>query len=170
MNYFCIKIKLGWCGVVGSEKGLKEIILPSLSRTMVIKRIKTTYPDIIPKRRLFNDFIEAVKIYFQTGRLNFRGNLDLANITAFNRSVYRVVKTIPPGAVRTYGWVAKQLKKHKAVRAVGNALAKNPLPLVIPCHRVIRSDGTLGKFSALAGISLKKRLLELERKTTDYTD
>ena len=75
-----------------------------------------------------------------------------------------ILKTIPKGQTRTYKQVAIAIKKPKAIRAVANAVGKNPYPIVIPCHRVIRSDGKLGGYSGPGGLKLKKKLLNKELK------
>jgi methylated-DNA-[protein]-cysteine S-methyltransferase len=80
--------------------------------------------------------------------------------TPFQKGVWEMVKTIPYGQTRTYKWVAEKIGNPEAFRAVGQALKKNPLPGIIPCHRVIRSDGKLGGFSK--GLKEKARLLKLE--------
>jgi len=85
----------------------------------------------------------------------------LAGTTRFQQNVWRMVRNIPCGETRSYGWVAKQLGLPRAARAVGQALARNPVPIVIPCHRVIGSDGNLGGFGG--GVKIKKFLLHLER-------
>lgn len=82
-------------------------------------------------------------------------------MTELEKKVLKEVLKIPLGEVRTYKWIAKKIGKPKAVRAVGNALRKNPYPFVIPCHRVVRSDGKLGGYSL--GEELKKELLWLEK-------
>ena len=87
--------------------------------------------------------------------------LDLRRASPFQRAVWAATATIPRGEVRPYAWVAAQIGRPRAVRAVGSALAANPLPLVIPCHRVVRSDGSLGEYG-LVGPTLKRRLLEWE--------
>ncbi len=87
--------------------------------------------------------------------------LDLSNFTPFQRKVLEAVKTIPYGEVRTYKWVAERMGNPGAARAVGQALKKNPYSVIIPCHRVIRSNGRLGGYSG--GIQKKKRLLKKER-------
>ena len=84
--------------------------------------------------------------------------------TKFQVRVWKYLKTIPKGQIRTYSEVAKAIKKPKAVRAVANAIGKNPYAPKIPCHRVIRSDGSLGGFSARGGIKLKKKLLMFENE------
>lgn len=73
--------------------------------------------------------------------------VDLERLTPFQTAVLRATATIPRGEVRPYGWVAKEIGRHGATRAVGTALATNPVPLIIPCHRVVRSDGTFGDYS-----------------------
>lgn len=83
-------------------------------------------------------------------------------ITNFQRKVYKAVLKIPLGCVRSYSWVAKEIGKPKAVRAVGSALKKNPFAPIIPCHRVIKSDGSLGGYSG--GMKKKIRLLKLEKE------
>jgi O-6-methylguanine DNA methyltransferase len=83
-------------------------------------------------------------------------------VTPFEWSVLKVTLEIPFGETRTYAWVAKHIGKPKAARAVGSALRKNPWPLIIPCHRVIKSDGSLGKYAGKDD-GRKRRLIELER-------
>ena len=82
--------------------------------------------------------------------------------TKFQTKVWKYLRSIPKGHVRTYSQVAKAIKKPKAVRAVANAIGKNPYAPKIPCHRVIRSDGSLGGYSGRGGINTKKKLLKLE--------
>ena len=80
-------------------------------------------------------------------------------LTEFQKKVYRATKTIPTGQVRTYGWVARKIGQPNACRAVGNALNKNPFPVIVPCHRVVARNG-LGGFAE--GIKAKKKLLRME--------
>lgn len=87
--------------------------------------------------------------------------VDLRILTPFQSSVLQTATRIPRGEVRPYGWLAKELGKPAAVRAVGSALARNPIPLMIPCHRVVRSDGHMGNYS-LIGPEVKLQLLEME--------
>ncbi len=83
--------------------------------------------------------------------------------TPFQRKVWNAVKAIPYGETRSYKWVAKKIGNPKAARAVGQALKRNPLLIIIPCHRVICSDGKLGGFSQ--GLKKKRELLKLERQS-----
>jgi O-6-methylguanine DNA methyltransferase len=90
-----------------------------------------------------------------------RIELDLRGSTAFEVAVWRKALEIPRGEVRPYGWVAAEIGRPKAVRAVGTALAHNPVPLVVPCHRVVRSDGSIGQYS-MGGPAAKRRILAFE--------
>ena len=83
---------------------------------------------------------------------------DLHRLTGFERDVLMKALEIPRGEVRTYGWIAREIGRPKAVRAVGTALAKNPIPLFIPCHRVVRSDGSIGQYGCGGPVN-KRRLL-----------
>jgi O-6-methylguanine DNA methyltransferase len=83
--------------------------------------------------------------------------------TPFQQAVWRACMTIPAGQTRSYGWIAKKIGKPGAARAVGSALGKNPFAPVVPCHRVIKSDGTLGGFSAPGGLGVKLALLKKEK-------
>lgn len=86
---------------------------------------------------------------------------DLRSLSEFERAVLLKALEIPDGEVRPYGWIAREIGHPDAVRAVGTALAKNPVPLLIPCHRVVRSDGTIGRYS-MGGSRAKRTLLSLE--------
>lgn len=92
--------------------------------------------------------------------------LDFRGLTEFQAAVLRATASIPTGQVRPYGWVAKEIGKPGAVRAVGTALARNPVPVVVPCHRVVRSDGHLGQYS-LGEATNKRILLEAEGLDVD---
>lgn len=105
------------------------------------------------------DLARQLDEYFAGERETF--DLELApEGTAFQRAVWDRLCAIPPGETRSYGDLARELDKPKAFRAVGQANGRNPIPIVIPCHRVIAADGTLGGYSS--GLDRKRRLLALE--------
>ena len=89
---------------------------------------------------------------------------DLRGLTPFTHAVLRTAGQIPYGEVRSYRWIAKRIARPRAARAVGNALARNPVPILIPCHRVVRNDGTLGGYAL--GLQLKRKLLEMEKSNS----
>lgn len=106
------------------------------------------------------DFVKELTSYFQGSAGDFRQEVKFLSGTDFERKVWNVLKKIPFGETRSYKWIAEKIGKPAAVRAVGRALSKNPVPIVIPCHRVIESDGSLGGYSS--GEHIKRRLLEME--------
>lgn len=105
---------------------------------------------------------EQLRAYFDGTRIGFDIPLDLKRLTPFQLSVLQTARRIPPGSTWTYGQVAQAIGKPKASRAVGQALGRNPVPIVIPCHRVVASDGSLGGYSGGGGLESKRRLLVLE--------
>ncbi len=99
--------------------------------------------------------------YFSGEPVTVRLPLDLRHATVFPRAVWHATAKIPYGETRSYAWIAKRIGRPRAARAVGQALGANPVPVIIPCHRVISSAGTLGGFSG--GLGMKKKLLQLEK-------
>jgi methylated-DNA-[protein]-cysteine S-methyltransferase len=93
--------------------------------------------------------------------------LDMTGVSAFERGVYEIARTIPAGETTTYGAIAAELGDPGAARAVGRALGQNPFPVIVPCHRVVAADGTLGGFSAEGGTATKRRMLEIEGAILD---
>jgi methylated-DNA-[protein]-cysteine S-methyltransferase len=107
-------------------------------------------------------YAEQLQAYFAGERTGFDVELDLSQLTPFQLSVLQAARRIPAGSVWTYGQVARSIGKPKASRAVGQALGRNPVPIVIPCHRVVASDGSLGGYSGGGGLDSKRWLLHLE--------
>jgi len=103
-----------------------------------------------------------VQDYLNGKRNDFDISLDLNQLTNFQRQVLMATLKIPRGQLATYGEIAHQIGNPKSVRAVGQALGRNPMPIVIPCHRVIASDGSLGGYSGGGGLETKVKLLRLE--------
>jgi len=103
-------------------------------------------------RRQFREYFDGKRKEFSLP-LHFEG-------TSFQKKVWKALKKIPYGETRSYEWVAREISRPKACRAVGNAVGANPFPIVIPCHRVIRKDGRLGGYGY--GAAMKKKLLEIE--------
>ena len=133
--------------------GLSNIVLADPKRAR--SRAHVSLPPFI------RDAIWLLRRYFQRDPVTFSQiPLDLAASTSFQRAVWTATRQIPWGQTRSYRWLAAHISRPTAVRAVGTALARNPLPIIIPCHRVIRSDGSLGGFGY--GLLLKSQLLSLE--------
>jgi O-6-methylguanine DNA methyltransferase len=113
-----------------------------------------------PAERLPERLASAIARRLEGDR-RVRIDLDLRGHTDFERDVWRKALEIPRGEVRPYGWVAAEIGRPRAVRAVGTALGHNPVPLIVPCHRVVRSDGTIGQYS-LGGPANKRTILAAE--------
>jgi O-6-methylguanine DNA methyltransferase len=157
--YAPIDTPLGRALVTWNERGLSSISWPadpaSLERDFPAARGRRVFAAPLPvalagaiERRL-------------AGARRARVPLDLRGSTPFEQAVWRKTLEIPRGEVRPYGWVASEIGRPAAVRAVGTALGHNPIPLVIPCHRVVRSDGTIGQYS-MGGPESKRRILQAE--------
>lgn len=115
------------------------------------------------RRKANKNIDRKIGDYFKGKSVDLRLPVNWDPLTPFQKEVLKTVYNIRYGDVKTYEWIGRKIGKPRAARAVGNALAHNPIPLVIPCHRVIRCDGTLGGFSAPSGKKLKQWLLDLER-------
>jgi len=160
LKYITFNTDMGWLGILGSAKGLLSITLPQRSVQEVRQLLGDSVNRATWSPHLFDDLMERLRIYFGGHKATFPDELDLSRATAFQRKVWEITRLIPYGETRTYTWVAEQIKKPEAVRAVGQALAKNPLPIIIPCHRVVASDGKLGGYSE--GVEMKRHFLLLE--------
>jgi len=164
---FCLfETEWGWMGAVQGENGFRRIVLPS-ERSQVLADISSSHPvaaeDPSPQPELsalFNDY------FLGTGR-SVSLDLDWSGHSAFSILVWRAAQSIAWGEVRTYQQLSGAVGHPTACRAVGTALGRNPFPLVVPCHRIVHSDGSLGGFSAPSGIALKRRLLEREGVSFD---
>ena len=159
LYYAICNTDAGWVGVLGSTIGLRQLTLPQRSPEEVRQLLGNNINQASDSPHLFQDLIERLRIYFGGHRVDFPDKLDLSG-TAFQRAVWMATRLIPYGEIRSYRWVAEQIEKPKAVRAVGQALGRNPLPVIVPCHRVLASNGNLCGFAG--GLEMKRFLLNLE--------
>lgn len=138
-----------------------HVLLPKPGEKMK-QVIKKVYPDIILGRdSIIDNICSRFQQYFKGESIGFPlNNIALERLYDFQKKVLLLERQIPYGQVSTYGKLAHKLGHPGAARAVGTALARNPFPIIIPCHRTIRSDGSLGGFGG--GLKLKRQLLELE--------
>ncbi|MFL5754738.1 MAG: methylated-DNA--[protein]-cysteine S-methyltransferase [Chloroflexota bacterium] len=149
---------LGRCAVRWSDAGITRVLLPGPG---VARAIDLEVPrDVPPFVGRAIDGIVAVMAGQPADLLDVP--LDEAGVDEFRREVYRVTRAIAPGTTRTYGEIARAIGRPDAAREVGVALARNPFPVIVPCHRVVAADGGLRGFSAPGGIATKRRMLELE--------
>jgi methylated-DNA-[protein]-cysteine S-methyltransferase len=145
---------------MGSARGLHHTTLPQRTERDVYQLLGDDLKNAKASSQRLSDLIDRYRTYFSGHQVDFPDTLDLANATPFQRTVWRIVRDIPYGQTRTYTWVADRVGNPQALRAVGQALARNLFPIIIPCHRVLAQDGGLGGFSG--GLPMKRRLLKLE--------
>jgi len=168
-HYRVLRTVLGWVGFVAGPRGLQRLWLPMPTRFGVIRTIRRAFPDAQPDARLLPKLTRQLREYFAGRRVNFDVALDVGSCGAFTVAVWRACQRIPYGRTLTYKELAARAGRPTAVRAVGGAMRRNPFPIVVPCHRVVRSDGTLGGYAGPGGVFLKRRLLALEQRTAGRT-
>ena len=157
--------RLGTGGVVATEKGLLEIFLPFGGETEhgIRARFSSRYSVDLGESVLSKQAAKLLTRYFAGKAVLFNLPIDRSEFTPFQDRVYRVVGSIPFGDVKTYGEIALEIGASRAARGVGSAMARNPLPVVIPCHRVVGKGGALTGYSAIGGVDSKHWLLEMEK-------
>jgi len=165
IKYWIFKTKLGYFGVVGNGDGLLRTYLPCADKEEIERQILKAFPPARPEKKPFEAVSKAVLEYFGGEKVDFRGiKVVIDDLKPFARKVLIACRGTGFGKVITYQRLAEKIGRPGAARAVGTVMSKNPLPLIIPCHRVIRSDGKPGGFSAPGGIKTKRKLLALENK------
>ena len=152
----------GWMGIAESPKGIQAIVLPKRSKQAVEFDLRAQSNG--PVQQGVSVRLEAARqqlLDYLAGRRNtFDVPLDLSQGTSFQRKVWRTLQRVPYGKLRSYQWIALRVGGRHYARAVGNAVGANPLPIVVPCHRIVAHDASLGGFSG--GLSVKRKLLSLE--------
>lgn len=156
----------GFCGIAWSDAGITRFQLPTsdaeVTERLLVDRLSNSDHGVPPLE--VAKAIEAAARYFSGEPVDFTSyTLDLHGVSGFFRQVYDLTRKIGWGHTTTYGRLAKELDEEpQAARKVGRAMAKNPVALIIPCHRVVAVGGKLGGFSAPGGVISKARMLELE--------
>ncbi len=160
MRYTVFETDLGWIGVLASPRGLKRITIPVSSPEEALRLLEGDLGDAELDPESFGDLPDRVQRFLDGEEVSFPEALDLPRATPFKRAVWEATRAIPRGETRSYGDIAAQVGRPAGARAVGQAMASNPIAILIPCHRVITSDGGLGGYGGHIG--MKKRLLEVE--------
>ena len=159
--YAPLSTSIGWIGVLASDKGLRRLVLPMPSAQQAVEDLwpETDTAELAPAR--FHNFQEQLEKYLSGDAMSFDLELDTEGYSNFFSKAWTACRSIPRGETRSYTWLAAQAGSPKAIRAAGQAMARNPIPIVIPCHRIIGTDGRLHGYGG--GLGLKQRLLDLER-------
>ena len=166
MHAMIFKTPLGWIEIAASSKGITSIDLSPSTRRASFRR-KQSLADGLMAGLLTEAQMQLME-YFEGTRREFSFPVDWSAGTPFQRKVWKAITRIPYGRARSYQWVAARVGGKQYARAVGMALGANPVPVVVPCHRIIAHDGSLGGFSC--GLPLKRRLLNLEGTLAQLRD
>jgi methylated-DNA-[protein]-cysteine S-methyltransferase len=163
---------IGLCGIVWGPRGINAVQLPMESEEKTRARIRQRYGDMAeaaPPREV-QSAIEGI-VELLEGKPNDLSDvvLDLEGVPEFHRGVYDIARTIPPGKTMTYGDIAKRLGGVELSRDVGQALGRNPCPIVVPCHRVLAAGNKPGGFSANGGVVTKLKMLAIEGAAVNHT-
>lgn len=162
MWFRLVETPIGECAVIFKEdKTRAKVIHIFLPIGSIEKRVRDRYPDAVEgENKKILELDNEIQNYFAGAKRKISMDLlDTSLCYPFQLKVLKTERTIPNGKTASYGWVARKIGT-RAHRAVGNALARNPFPIVIPCHRAVRSNRTLGGFQG--GLAMKRKLLELE--------
>ena len=164
--YDIFETPFGWMGVLASSKGLRRTTLPQPSPDRCASVLGPEADDAFDSPEHFARLRSRVLRYFNAASVTFINEpIDVDDAPPFLRAAWDACRSIPVGETRTYKWLAAQAGRPQAPRAAGQSMARNRLPIIVPCHRVIASDGSLGGFgNGAAQLDLKRRLLQLEAR------
>ncbi len=154
------RTRIGWIGVAYNERGIVTLRLPRNSREESLKSLQQDFANAQVVTKAPDQILRELTEYTEGRRRTFDLKLDWSSLKPFQRAVLQAANKIPFGETRSYGWIAQQIGNPAACRAVGRALATNPIPIILPCHRVLASDGSLHGYGG--GLPMKAKLLKLE--------
>ena len=163
---------IGPCGIAWGERGVIAVQLPEAAAARTRARLVRRCPDAreAPPPTDVSRAIEGIVALLRGEARDLSGvALDMERVAEFDRRVYEIARSIPAGATLSYGEIAMRLGGRELARDVGQALGRNPFPIVVPCHRVLAAGGKAGGFSANGGVMTKLRLLTIERARTSTT-
>lgn len=156
---------IGACGIAWNATGIAGFQLPSASADATRARLQRRWTAAVesPPSADVKRTIDRVLALLAGHPVDLTDvPVDLADAPDFHRKVYEVARSIPPGQTMTYGEIARRLGVPHESREVGQALGRNPIAIIVPCHRVLGADGKMGGFSASGGVATKRRILEIE--------
>jgi methylated-DNA-[protein]-cysteine S-methyltransferase len=165
LAYTLFRTAIGACGIAWGARGVVAVQLPEANESATLARMLRLHsgagsrPPALEIQRTVDDIVALLA---GEPRDLLHARLDMTQVPPFHRSVYAMVRNIAPGRTRSYGEVAALCGEPHAARAVGQAMARNPFPIIVPCHRVLAAGGKSGGFSANGGVTTKLRLLAIE--------
>jgi methylated-DNA-[protein]-cysteine S-methyltransferase len=154
---------LGWFAILGEKNRIKQLTFGHDSAFSARQALNPSLANQATFLRRKHPLADRIQAYLKGRRDSFSDvQLDFGRVNKFTCSILKSCRKIPIGSTVSYGQLARQVGFPKAARAVGNCMAKNKIPIIIPCHRVVRANGNLGSYSACGGKAMKKRLLAIE--------
>jgi methylated-DNA-[protein]-cysteine S-methyltransferase len=162
--YTMFKTRWGYFGICATENGVFRTCLPVKTKSICQNLLTQGLDNIVFEKSLLLPLQKAITSYYEVTYKKFKCAFDRTGFTPFKRKVLQACMNIKYGHTITYKELAKLSGRPNAARAVGSIMARNPIPLIIPCHRVLGSDGSLHGFSAPGGLETKKKMLQLEQK------
>jgi methylated-DNA-[protein]-cysteine S-methyltransferase len=166
-SFAIFETAIGACGIAWGERGIAAVQLPEASEQKTHARLQRRFPEALeaPPPPDVQHAIDGITALLRGEAIDLTAvALDVEDLPAFNRRVYEVARAIPQGATLSYGEIAAKLgEPREAARDVGQALGQNPIPIIVPCHRVLAANGKPGGFSASGGVTTKLRLLTIEK-------
>ena len=168
MNLFydLFETPTGWIGLLASTKGLRRTTLPQRSPDECVALLGSDVEKATLSPERFDGLRRKLSAYFEGEPVSFDDEpIDVEDASPFLKAAWDACRSIPSGETRSYKWVAAQAGRPQAPRAAGQSMARNRLPIVVPCHRVVASDGSLRGFGRGASqLDLKQSLLDLEHR------
>jgi methylated-DNA-[protein]-cysteine S-methyltransferase len=164
-GFHLFETAIGCCGIAWGERGITAVLLPERDATATRARLRRRVPaaaEIAPPAEVARAIDDIVGLLAGEARDLSAIALDMERLPAFHRRVYEIARAIAPGATLSYGEIAKRLGEPQEARAVGQALGRNPFPIIVPCHRVLAAGGKIGGFSAPGSIATKRKMLAIE--------
>lgn len=163
-GFALFETRIGACGIAWGPAGLRGVQLPEADGKSALARLARRFPDLAEaSAEPVSAVINEISAHLSGSAVDYgRVKLDMIAIHAFERAVYAAARSIPYGETRTYGALAALVGDPQAAQAVGQALGRNPWPIIVPCHRITAAEGRTGGFSAPGGAATKLRLLEIE--------
>jgi methylated-DNA-[protein]-cysteine S-methyltransferase len=171
-SYAIFDTAIGPCGIIWGARGISGVQLPMGDEDKTRRRVRQAHGDIAeaPPPAEVQRAIDGIAELLKGKPSDLRDiALDLDGVPEFNRGVYDIARTIPPGKTMTYGDIARRLGGVELSRDVGQALGRNPCPIVVPCHRVLAAGGKPGGFSANGGVVTKLKMLAIEGAVVNHT-
>ncbi len=166
LAYCTLETSRGFAGFVAGPAGLRRVYLPEPTETAILRKIHADEPEAADRLRLMPALADGLRRYFAGKPVTFEVELDIGEFTPFQQAALRACAAVGYGETATYGELAERIGHAGAARAVGSSMARNRIPIVIPCHRIVGANNGMCGFSGPGGVASKEALLKMEREAS----